>query len=135
MSRGTLLGSKITSVRPLWCSKNRTNHRASRKNASSSKDFAHFFCHLSLQLLSLSMLCKNYGIIHYTIGNHTLFGVQRPSLAPQNGGQVEVRLHRQTLLGSKITSVGLPCARQVIAGLAFRASSGQKCNLWSQWYT
>ena len=60
------------------------------------------------------MLCKNYGIIHFAIGNHTLVGVQRPSLAPQNGGQVQVRLHRQTLLGSKITSVGLSCAHKII---------------------
>ena len=68
------------------------------------------------------MLCKNYGIIHFTNGSHTLFGVQRPSLAPQNGSQVDIRLRGGTFLVSKITSAGLPCARQVIAGLTFRAA-------------
>ena len=60
---------------------------------------------LSLQLLSLSMLCKNYGIIHFTIGNYTLFGVHLPSLTPQNGADTEETLCGGTFLGSKITSV------------------------------
>ena len=70
---------------PSGVQKNNTDHRASRKSTSFSNDFGYTFRHLSFQLLSLSMLCKNYGIFHFTIGNYTLVGVQRPSLAPQNG--------------------------------------------------
>ena len=47
------------------------------------------------------MLCKNYGIIHFTIGNYALLVLTYP----ENGGQVEDRLGRYTFLGSKVTSV------------------------------
>ena len=53
------------------------------KSPISSKDFGNLFHHLSLQLLSLSMLCKNNGIIHFTIGNYTLFDAHLPFLTPQ----------------------------------------------------
>ena len=80
----------------------------------SSKDFGNLFHHLSLQLLSLSMLCKNYGIIHFTIGNYTLFGAHLSFLNPQIRGTVEVRLEGGTFLGSKITSVGLPGVQKIV---------------------
>ena len=43
LARGTLLGSKITSVGLPWCSKNSTNRKARIKHTSSPKGFGQFF--------------------------------------------------------------------------------------------
>ena len=60
------------------------------------------------------MLCKNYGIIHFTIGSYTLVGAHLPFPTPPNQGQVEERLAGGPFLRSNITSVGLLGVQKII---------------------
>ena len=47
------------------------------------------------------MLCKNYGIVHFTMGNYTLVGAHLLFLIPQDRGTVEVHLAGGAFLGPK----------------------------------
>ena len=82
LADGTFLGSKITSVGFPGVQKIVQITERNWKH-DFPKWFQLVFCgHLSFQLLSLSMLCNNYGIVHFTAGNYTLFCVHLPFLTP-----------------------------------------------------